>query len=171
VPARAAEHWWPAYIALGSNLDGPESQVRRAFDALRALPQTCCHRLSSLYASAPMGPPDQPEYVNACACLLTRLEPEALLAALQRIEADQGRSRDGDRWGPRTLDLDLLVYGGRTSDGDTLRLPHPGIGERNFVLLPLAEIAPDLIVPGLGRVASLSAAIDRQGIRAVQDEM
>ena len=171
MPDAAVARWSPAYIALGSNLDDPQLQVRRACDALRSLSQTCCHRFSRLYVSAPMGPREQPDYINACAGLLTLLEPDALLAALQRIEADHGRQRDAGRWGPRTLDLDLLCFGRRTSKLAALTLPHPGIGERNFVLLPLAEIAPDLMVPGLGRVASLSASIGRQGIRAVREKV
>lgn len=118
-----------------------------------------------------MGPVAQPDFVNACAGMLTTLEPEALLSELQRIERDHGRRRDGERWGPRTLDLDLLVCGKRTLASDALTLPHPGIAERNFVLLPLAEIAPGLSIPGVGHVAVLSAAIDRQGIRIMRDDV
>ena len=145
----------PAYVALGSNLDIPRAQVERALTALAELPQTRLVLRSSLYASRPLGPVEQPDFVNAVAGLLTGLEPGALLAALKDLEARLGRARPVVRWGPRRIDLDLLVHGTARSDTDALRLPHPGIAERDFVLVPLAEIAPDLDVPGLGRVRDL----------------
>ena len=111
---------------------------------------------SSLYRSAPLGGIEQPEFVNAVAAILTRLEPAALLAALKGIERERGREPGGSRWGPRVIDLDLLVYSRASVATAELTVPHPGIAERNFVLLPLGEIAPDLVVPGLGRVASIS---------------
>ena len=110
---------------------------------------------SSLYRSAPFGGIEQPDFVNAAAALLTRLEPADLLRELQRIESERGRERGDVQWGPRVLDLDLLVYSDQLVDDAELKIPHPGIAERNFVLLPLQEIAPDLVIPGLGRVASL----------------
>lgn len=151
--------WWPAYVGLGSNLEDPKSQVERAFIALAELPDTRFVLKSSLYRSAPMGPQDQPDFINAAAGLLTRLSPEDLLAELQRIEREQGRQRTGQRWGPRTLDLDLLGFGPETRATAELTLPHPRITERNFVLLPLAEIAPELSLPGLSNVRELGRRV------------
>jgi 2-amino-4-hydroxy-6-hydroxymethyldihydropteridine diphosphokinase len=153
----------PAYVGVGSNLEDPVAQVTRAFDALAVLDGTRLVARSHLYRSAPMGPADQPDYVNAAAGLLTRLSPSGLLEALQSIEAAQGRRRDR-RWGPRTLDLDLLVFGAERLDTPALRLPHPGIAERAFVLHPLADIAPDLYVPGAGRVRDLAASLGASGL-------
>jgi len=143
-----------AYVALGSNLDDPQRQVENAFDLLAGLPDTQLITRSSLYRSAPFGPVEQPEFVNAAAELLTSLGARELLEHLQAIETSQGRVRK-KRWGPRTLDLDLLVYGAQVIDEPRLTVPHPGIGERNFVLLPLREIAPELVIPGLGHVADI----------------
>lgn len=158
VPAR--ERWRPAYVGVGSNLDDPVRQVRSAFAALERLPDSGYFTRSGLWRSAPVGPADQPDYVNAAAGFLTRLEPADLLRRLQGIEQAAGRQR-GERWGPRTLDLDLLVLGRLVVDEPALTLPHPRIAERNFVLLPLAEIAPDLEVPQRGTVARLLAGISR----------
>ena len=142
------------YVGLGSNLDNPESQVKTAIEALAGLPQTRLQARSSLYRSAPMGPQHQPDYVNAVVQLRTGLEPEALLDQLQGIEREQGRVR-AQRWGPRTLDLDILLYGQRVVATERLKIPHPGIAARSFVLYPLAEINVQLEIPGLGRVQSL----------------
>jgi 2-amino-4-hydroxy-6-hydroxymethyldihydropteridine diphosphokinase len=121
-------------------------------------------RTSRLYGSRPLGAIAQPDFVNAAAGLLTRLEPRVLLGELRAIEAALGRSPQRERWGPRVIDLDLLVHGSvRCADVD-LVLPHPGIVERNFVLYPLREFSPDLMVPGLGRVAELAARVAREGI-------
>ena len=122
---------------------------------LRAIRDTRVVCVSSLYRSAPFGGIEQPDFVNAAAALLTQLAPDGLLAELQAIEDQQGRERVGVRWGPRVLDLDLLVYGDVRLKNERLTVPHPGIAERNFVLLPLGEIAADLVIPGLGRVASI----------------
>lgn len=154
----ARPHWWPAYVGLGSNLDEPRAQVARAFDALAAMPRSILVLRSSLYRSAPLGPQDQPDFINAVAAVLTQLPAEDLLVELQRIERDHGRVR-GERWGPRILDLDLLVYGRASINSDTLQVPHQRIAERNFVLLPLAEIAPELRVPGLATVTTLAARV------------
>ena len=143
-----------AYVALGSNLDDPQRQVEIAFDLLADLPDTELIARSSLYRSAPFGPVEQPEFVNAVVGLQTSLGASALLEHLQAIETSQGRVRK-QRWGPRTLDLDLLVYGAQVIDESRLTVPHPGIAERNFVLLPLREIAPELVIPGLGPVADI----------------
>lgn len=152
--------WQPAYVAIGSNLDSPREQVERAVAALGRIENTLLVRTSPLYRSAPLDGSDQPDYINAVSALMTRLDAERLLSCLQDIEKAQGRSRGADKWGPRTLDLDLLVYSGAMIDENNLKVPHPGIGERNFVLLPLLDIAPHLTIPGLGRVAGLAAAAD-----------
>lgn len=159
------ERWRPAYIGIGSNLDSPQDQVRSGIEALRNIPGTRLISRSSLYRSAPMGPADQPDFVNAAAALLTKLDAAALLAELRAIEDRHGRQRDTERWGPRTLDLDLLSYAGSVSDEDALRLPHPGIAERIFVLLPLSEIAPQMAVPGLPTVAELLARLPADGAK------
>ncbi len=152
------------YIGIGANLDGPVQQVSRALDELAALPRTRLVKKSSLYRTPPMGPPDQPDYINAVAELDTWLTPLALLDELQRIEQLHRRVRGAQRWGPRTLDLDLLLYGAQKIEQPRLRVPHPGLAERAFVLLPLVEIAPALAVPGLGALADLKASISSDGI-------
>lgn len=142
-----------AYVGIGSNLDDPSSQARRAFQALAALPASRCVARSPLYRTTPVGgPPGQPDYLNAVVALDTALDPDALLAALQEIENAQGRIRNV-RWGPRTLDLDLLLYGSLIRDDPRLTLPHPRLHERAFVLYPLFDIAPTLILPGRGRLS------------------
>jgi 2-amino-4-hydroxy-6-hydroxymethyldihydropteridine diphosphokinase len=123
---------------------------------------------SRLYRTRAFGPVPQPDFINAAAGLLTQLTPSALLAALHELEAARGRVR-AERWGPRILDLDLLVFAQQQIDSPDLTLPHPGIAERGFVLAPLAELAPDLIVPGVGRVAALLSALLHSGIEGVLD--
>jgi 2-amino-4-hydroxy-6-hydroxymethyldihydropteridine diphosphokinase len=147
--------WVPAYVALGSNLAEPVRQVERAFAALAALPGTRLVLRSSAYRSRPMGPVEQPDFVNAAAALLTQLDPLTLLRELQVLETRLGREAPDVRWGPRLIDLDLLVYGQTRCSEAGLTLPHPGIAERDFVLVPLAEISPSLDVPGVGRVDAL----------------
>jgi 2-amino-4-hydroxy-6-hydroxymethyldihydropteridine diphosphokinase len=143
-----------AYVGLGSNLDGPVQQVRAAMHRLDGIEATRVLARSSLYRSAPLGPVEQPDFVNAVVTIETRLAPRRLLGALQAIESDIGRE-PAERWGPRRIDLDLLVYGDAVIDEQGLNVPHPGIAERNFVLLPLREIAPDLVIPGLGPLAEI----------------
>jgi 2-amino-4-hydroxy-6-hydroxymethyldihydropteridine diphosphokinase len=143
-----------AYIGLGSNLDDPVDQVNRAIKQLAELSETGISAHSGLYCSSPMGGMDQPDYVNAVARVDTRLGPEELLTELQAIETAHGRVRN-EHWGARTLDLDLLLYGLTTIDTPDLKVPHPGISERAFVLYPLYEIAPDLEIPGLGSLSVL----------------
>jgi 2-amino-4-hydroxy-6-hydroxymethyldihydropteridine diphosphokinase len=143
------------YVGLGSNLDDPVLQVRRGLTALAALPDTTVVQPSSLYRSPPMGPPGQPDYVNAVCALATRLPAPRLLAHLQGIEDRHGRVRGPVRWGPRILDLDLLLYGDAELTLPDLTVPHPGLAERAFVLYPLLEIAPHLEIPSLGPIASL----------------
>jgi 2-amino-4-hydroxy-6-hydroxymethyldihydropteridine diphosphokinase len=160
----AGDHWIPAYIGIGSNLDDPVAQVRRAIMALGALPATRFVVASRLYRNPPLDHSDQPEFVNAVAGVLTRLGPPELLAGLLAIEAAHGRRRDpATHWGPRALDLDLLAYGERTVAEPGLTVPHPGVAVRNFVLLPLNEIAPGLWLPGLGPVAALVHGVAGHG--------
>jgi 2-amino-4-hydroxy-6-hydroxymethyldihydropteridine diphosphokinase len=161
--ARAVPLWRPAYIGIGSNIGDPRAQVQQAIERLRRLPRTRVPVTSGLYGSEPFGPIAQPRFVNAVAGCLTQLTPEELLAELRKLEAQMGRERS-ERWGPRTIDLDLLVLGTERRTGESLTLPHPGIVERNFVLYPLAEIAPDLDVPGLGRVNDLKSRVAAAGI-------
>lgn len=157
--------WRPAYVGIGSNLDSPRDQVERAVAALGTIDETLLVRTSPLYRSAPLDGSEQPDYVNAVSALLTRLDVGELLEFLREIERAQGRRRDGDKWGPRTLDLDLLVYSGDSIDENDLKVPHPGIAGRNFVLLPLVDIAPHLRIPGLGSVSGLAAGADTSNPR------
>jgi len=156
-----------AYIGLGSNLADPRAQVERALKCLGRMPQSRLLRSSRLYRSAPWGMLDQPEFVNAAAAIDTGLSPQALMQALLAIERDAGRDRSGERWGPRVLDLDLLLYGALTLAEPGLQLPHPHLHERAFVLLPLAEIAPHLEVPGRGPISALLAHIDTAGCHLI----
>jgi len=156
-----------AWIGLGSNLDAPRRQIEGAFAELEALPGTRLEGRSSLYSSSPMGPADQPDYVNAVALLETDLAPLVLLDALQAIEARHGRVRER-HWGPRTLDLDLLLYDEKVMATPRLTLPHPGIGERDFVLLPLMEIAGDIEIPGWGRASRLLAQCPARTARRIE---
>jgi 2-amino-4-hydroxy-6-hydroxymethyldihydropteridine diphosphokinase len=160
--------WIPVYVGLGSNLDDPVGQVTRALQELHALDGALFVTASHLYKNPPMGPRDQPDYVNAVAGLLTRLAPRALLESLQALEDSLGRVRSaGDRWGPRVIDLDLLVYGRTVLTEPGLNLPHSGISERNFVLLPLCDIAPLLHVPGQGIVKTLAQQFDDGGLERI----
>lgn len=147
------------FIALGANLGDPIGQILRAVEELARLPATRLLTRSSLYRSRPVGGPEQPDYVNAVARLSTLLPPRELLRRCLAIEARHGRRRDGKNT-PRTLDLDLLLYDGLVMHEPGLTLPHPRMHERGFVLQPLAEIAPDVIIPGRGEVRRLLAAAD-----------
>jgi 2-amino-4-hydroxy-6-hydroxymethyldihydropteridine diphosphokinase len=142
-------------VGLGSNQKDPRLQLGLAFAALETLPLTRLELRSSLYGSRPFGPVAQDDFCNAVAGLLTQLEPRELLAGLRALETRLGREPQRVRWGPRVIDLDLLVHGRHRIHEADLELPHPGIAARRFVLEPLAEIAPDLDVPGLGHVAGL----------------
>jgi 2-amino-4-hydroxy-6-hydroxymethyldihydropteridine diphosphokinase len=144
----------PAYVGIGSNLGESVAQVRAAFETLGTLPHTQLIACSRLYRTRPFGPVAQGDFINAVAGLLTRMSATDLLQALRGIEQAAGRVR-AERWGPRTLDLDLLVFGAERIASGELTVPHPGIAERGFVLAPLHDIAPTLHVPGLGRVESL----------------
>lgn len=153
----------PAYIALGANLRDPEAQVRAGFEALAMLPKSRLAAVSSLYRSAPVGYVEQPDFVNAVAKIETALEARELLDALLEIERRRGRVRDFPN-APRTLDLDIVLYDEDECDEDGLEIPHPRMYERAFVIVPLAEIAPDAVVPGRGRVRDLLAAVDRASL-------
>lgn len=157
-----------AYVGLGSNLGDPARAVRQALDELDALPGTRRVAHSGLYGSAPVGKLDQPDFVNAAAKLETTLAPQALLDALLAVEARHGRVRR-ERDGPRTLDLDLLLYDDVVCASGTLVLPHPRLHERAFVLLPLAEIDPCLDIPGKGAVADLARGVGAQRIARIED--
>lgn len=152
-----------AFVALGSNLDDPLAQVLRGFDALSLLPESQLLARSRLYRSAPWGVTEQPGFVNAAVELETPLAPRELLEALLGIERAAGRNRSGARWGPRVLDLDLLIYGDTECEEPGLTLPHPHLHERAFVLLPLNDLAADFEVPGRGQVSELLARVDTAG--------
>ena len=154
-----------AYIGLGSNLDEPVAQIKSARTAIVLMPDVQELAFSSLYHSSPMGPQDQPDYVNAVMCVATGLSPMDLLRCLQNIEQEHGRVRKGERWGARTLDLDVLIYGDQEIDLPDLNVPHKGLAERSFVLYPLFEIAPQLLVPGMGPIADLIAKCPLSGLR------
>jgi len=159
--------WIPVYVGLGSNLDAPREQVQAAFLALATLPQTRLISRSRLYRSAPLGPQDQPEFVNAAAGLLTTLSAREFLVQLKQLEQKLGREAPVVRWGPRRIDLDLLVYGAERINETDLTVPHPGVPVRNFVLYPLQDIAADLNVPGQGSVAQLAARVSDAGLVSI----
>jgi 2-amino-4-hydroxy-6-hydroxymethyldihydropteridine diphosphokinase len=158
-----ASLWRPAYVAVGSNLNHPQTQVREAFERLAALRATRLIMQSRFYATRPMGPQDQPYFVNAAAGLLTELTARELLGLLLGIEIDMGRNRQ-ERWGPRVIDLDLVWMLGDAIDQPGLTVPHPGVSTRNFVLYPLADIAPSLVIPGHGIVSDLMRGVGDDGI-------
>jgi 2-amino-4-hydroxy-6-hydroxymethyldihydropteridine diphosphokinase len=160
-----------AWIGLGSNLGDRLGHIRRALGLIEGLPETALAAVSSVYDTAPWGRTDQPRFLNAVAEVTTGLEPVRLLEELLAIEDRCGRVRR-DRWGPRTIDLDLLVYDGVEISSGVLEVPHPRLAERAFVLVPLAEIAPAVVVPGLGKTArDLARALGRTAdeVRRVGD--
>lgn len=155
------------YIGIGSNLDDPLAQVKNAIKQLGNLRQSELVNRSSLYASKPMGPEDQPDYINAIVSIKSRLSPLALLDELQHIETEHGRVRTGQRWGPRTLDLDILLIGDKTINSERLIVPHPGLHERAFVLYPLQEINSELMIPGKGRLGTLIEHCPLDGLKKI----
>lgn len=159
-----------AYIGLGSNLDNPVEQLKSSLAAMAAHPGIRVERVSSFYRNPPMGPQDQPDYINGVAEVSVSLSAEELLDVLITIENDHGRVRKGDRWGPRVLDLDILLYGEDYIETGRLTVPHPGIAKRPFVLQPLAEIAPELVIPGLGSVEKLLNDSDTFWLETIEDE-
>jgi 2-amino-4-hydroxy-6-hydroxymethyldihydropteridine diphosphokinase len=152
-----------AFVGLGANRGEPESQVQQAFQSLDAIPHTRVVKRSSLYRSEPQGDAEQPRFVNAVAQLETGLPAERLLAELHAIEAHQGRSRSFPN-APRTLDLDLLLFGKAVIDTEKLKVPHPRMHERAFVLLPLVEIAQDVAIPGRGSARAFLEKCKDQGV-------
>jgi 2-amino-4-hydroxy-6-hydroxymethyldihydropteridine diphosphokinase len=160
--------WRPAYVALGSNLNHPGERVAEAFERLAGLPATRLELRSRSYRTRPMGLQGQPDYVNAAAGLLTQLAARELLDGLLEIERSMGRDRQ-ERWGPRIIDLDLIWTTGATIDEPGLTVPHPGVSERNFVLYPLDDIAPTLLIPGHGRVMDLKSRVSGEGILVLEE--
>ncbi len=148
-----------AYVGVGSNLSDPLMQVSTALNELNSIEDTHLLEASSLYVSKPMGPSDQPDYINAVAKISTQLSPEKLLSELQDIEKGHRRQRKDKRWGPRTLDLDIILFGEQQMETKSLQIPHYGVAEREFVLIPLQELQADLIIPGKGAVEDLIAQL------------
>ena len=156
-----------AYIGVGANIGNPAEQVRSALEELASLPATRLERVSSLYLTPPVGFVDQPDFVNAVAKVETALQARELLDALLGIERRHGRVREFPN-GPRTLDLDVLLYGDMELNEPGLIVPHPRMHERAFVMVPLAEIAPELLVPGCGRVRELVQTVDANAVRKLE---
>lgn len=154
------------YIGIGSNLENPLAQLKAALAALREIPLTSLRQLSNIYQTAPIGPAGQPDYTNAAALLETELTPEALLDELQRIENNQGRVRTV-RWGPRTLDLDILLYGNMSIHTERLTVPHIEMENRNFVLIPLMDISPALVLPNGKALKKAAELAGNKGIKLV----
>jgi 2-amino-4-hydroxy-6-hydroxymethyldihydropteridine diphosphokinase len=153
------------YIGLGANLEQPVAQLQQAVQALKQLAHSSLVAVSGFYGSKPMGPQDQPDYVNAVAAINTTLTAEQLLDALQQIEQQQGRKRKAERWGPRTLDLDILLYGDQVIATERLTVPHYGLHVREFVLYPLFDIAPQLNLPDGTVLSSLLAQVSQNGLQ------
>ena len=153
------------YIGLGSNLENPALQIRNAVQAVKSIESTVMSNISSLYYSRPMGPQDQPDYMNAVAELSTSLSPIELLNELQKIENNAGRVRKENQWGPRILDLDILLFDNKIITSERLTVPHYGLQKREFVLLPLHEIAPKLQLPNGESVEKLSQRISSNGLK------
>ena len=158
-----------AYIGLGSNLADPVAQVRTGVTALTCLEQTHVELCSSFYRTAPVGLREQPDFINAVCRVRTRQDPAMLMRNLLEIERAHGRTREGGQGGPRTLDLDLLLYGDREIRTPDLTVPHPRLHERAFVLYPLHEIAPDLAIPGHGVLRELLSACAGQRVEKLKD--
>jgi 2-amino-4-hydroxy-6-hydroxymethyldihydropteridine diphosphokinase len=159
--------WRPAYVAIGSNLESPRERVLEAMQRLGALGAADTQLRSRMYLSRPMGPQDQPDYVNAAAGLLTQDTPQQLLVRLLDIERNMGRIQR-ERWGPRVIDLDLVWMVDAAVDEPGLKVPHPGVSTRNFVLYPLADIAPTMKIPGMGTVLDLKRSVGGDGISVLE---
>ena len=158
-----------AYIGLGSNLGDPAAQIRAGVAALARLAETRVEVCSSLYRSAPVGRQDQPDFINAACRVRTGLAPVALMQNLLEIESQHGRVHRGDKGGPRTLDLDLLLYGSEVIRSAGLTVPHPRLHERAFVLYPLSELEPELVIPGLGKLNELLAGCAGQRVERLEN--
>ncbi len=157
-----------AYVALGSNLEQPELQLQRAVDNIDSVPHIAVSACSRLYRSDPVGPPGQPDYCNAVVAVNTTLKPVQLLDALQTIEKAHGRVRSV-RWGPRTLDLDIILFGNHTIESERLTIPHYQMHIRNFVLCPLLDVAPDLELPDGTALKSMVDELGYQGLNMIAD--
>lgn len=160
-----------AYLGLGSNLSDPKAQIESALNCIHRHSQISLQACSHLYCSQPMGPQDQPEYLNAVCKITSSLSPIELLDALQEIESKHGRTRSGDRWGPRTLDLDILLYNNIDINEERLTIPHIGMAEREFVLVPLFEIAPDMIMQDGLPLAAWIAKCSLSGLKRLESDM
>jgi 2-amino-4-hydroxy-6-hydroxymethyldihydropteridine diphosphokinase len=154
-----------AYIGLGSNLSDPAAQIREAIVHIQAMPNSQISKISSLYFSRPMGPQDQPDYMNAVLALETHLSALELLEQLQKIENNAGRVRKENRWGARVLDLDILLFGDKTINNERLIVPHYGMKKREFVLIPLAEIAETLLLPDGDSISTLAKNIETNELK------
>ncbi|EPL9569442.1 2-amino-4-hydroxy-6-hydroxymethyldihydropteridine diphosphokinase [Providencia rettgeri] len=152
------------YIAVGSNLGEPLKQAQQAIAALDAIPDSRVIATSPIYRTKPLGPQDQPDFLNLAVCLETSLEPEALLNYTQQIELDLGRVRKDERWGPRTLDLDIMLFGNRVINTPRLTVPHYGLKEREFMLYPLSDIAPTLVFPDGELLSERLTHVPRNGL-------
>lgn len=157
------------YVGIGANLCQPVEQAKSAIKALKQISQSRLLAISPLYCSKPLGPSEQPDYINAVAKLETEKTPEALLDALQAIELSQGRQRKAERWGPRTLDLDILLFGNQTIQTQRLIIPHYHMVEREFVLYPLADIAPELVMPNGAPLTNLLNACPMNGLQQLDE--
>lgn len=153
------------YIGLGSNLSDPALQIRKAIEQIKKFPECTIEKISSLYFSRPMGPQDQPDYMNAVLSINTTLSPIDLLDQLQSIENNAGRVRKDNRWGARILDLDILIYGEQVIESERLTVPHYGMKLREFVLIPLNEIAPNLQLPCKENICDLAKKISSNGLK------
>lgn len=153
------------FLGLGSNLNTPLAQLKTAINALAQVPLIDVVAASSFYQSLPMGPSEQPDYINAVVEVHTQLACTALLKATQKIELEHGRVRKDERWGPRTLDIDILLYGQQIINEPNLIVPHYGMKQREFVLYPLAELAPELILPCNTPIKTLLAKVDSNGLK------
>lgn len=156
-----------SYIGIGSNQSDPIKQARLAIQTLQDIPQTVLNKCSSLYSSTPMGPQDQPDYINAVAEIDTQLTALQLLDELQKIELSQGRVRKQKRWGPRTLDLDIILYGKEVINNTRLTIPHYGMKVREFVIYPLLEITTNLTLPDGQSISQLSKHCDKNGLTII----
>lgn len=157
-----------AWVGLGSNLGDSMVLLRQSMAQLARLPETQLRAVSTPYITQPWGETNQPEFINAVAKLATDLPPQTLLESLLAIEKQLGRQRSGKRWGPRLIDLDLLIYEGVVMDEPNLVLPHPRLHQRAFVLVPLNDLSPTLEVPGLGSVERLLAGLDEEQLAGVR---
>ena len=158
------DRWRPAYIGIGSNLDQPIEQVKQATQHIKMIPESKFIKISPLYESSPLGPTSQPNFINAVAAIMTCLSAHNLLNELKEIEVKQKRTRNVEKWGPRIIDLDLLVFSSQTINDKRLTVPHPEIKYRDFVLKPMSDITLDLKIPGLDNVEDLLKKIENNSI-------